>query len=167
LPRGRIIGALRPFCLNPPPISHATCWRLCSDIDPSLIQNVSHCSSTVQQDPPLQKHGYAPVPLSRFINDRPHLRAWAVENLSDWDAPPSGPLPPVAQPRSHPNSPHIMARVYADVNANMPRSYWDYDSVNISWGALENYEVVRKIGMTRPLSWTKTPNVTVRTREIQ
>jgi hypothetical protein len=40
-----------------------------------------------------------------------------------------------------------IARVYADVNANMPRSYWDYDSVNISWGVLENYEVVRKIGM--------------------
>jgi len=40
-----------------------------------------------------------------------------------------------------------MARVYADVNANMPRAYWDYDSVNISWGVLENYEVVRKIGM--------------------
>ncbi|KAJ4322568.1 Casein kinase II subunit alpha' [Neodidymelliopsis sp. IMI 364377] len=39
-----------------------------------------------------------------------------------------------------------IARVYADVNANMPRSYWDYDSVNISWGVLENYEVVRKIG---------------------
>ena len=39
-----------------------------------------------------------------------------------------------------------VARVYADVNANMPRSYWDYDSVNISWGVLENYEVVRKIG---------------------
>ncbi|XTI95390.1 Pkinase-domain-containing protein [Cenococcum geophilum] len=39
-----------------------------------------------------------------------------------------------------------MARVYADVNANMPRAYWDYDSVNISWGVLENYEVVRKIG---------------------
>ncbi|PKS09847.1 hypothetical protein jhhlp_004470 [Lomentospora prolificans] len=38
-----------------------------------------------------------------------------------------------------------MARVYADVNQNMPRSYWDYDSVNISWGVLENYEVVRKI----------------------
>jgi hypothetical protein len=44
--------------------------------------------------------------------------------------------------------PLIMARVYADVNANMPRSYWDYDSVNIAWGALENYEVVRKIGMS-------------------
>ncbi|KAF4951915.1 hypothetical protein FGADI_7137 [Fusarium gaditjirri] len=40
----------------------------------------------------------------------------------------------------------VMARVYADVNQSMPRSYWDYDSVNISWGALENYEVVRKIG---------------------
>jgi casein kinase II subunit alpha len=39
-----------------------------------------------------------------------------------------------------------VAKVYADVNANMPRAYWDYDSVNISWGVLENYEVVRKIG---------------------
>ena len=39
-----------------------------------------------------------------------------------------------------------MARVYADVNQNMPRAYWDYDSVNIPWGVLENYEVVRKIG---------------------
>jgi hypothetical protein len=40
-----------------------------------------------------------------------------------------------------------MARVYADVNQQMPRAYWDYDSVNISWGILENYEVVRKIGV--------------------
>ena len=40
-----------------------------------------------------------------------------------------------------------MARVYADVNQQMPRSYWDYDSVNITWGVLENYEVVRKIGV--------------------
>jgi casein kinase II subunit alpha len=39
-----------------------------------------------------------------------------------------------------------MARVYADVNTTMPRSYWDYDGVNISWGAQDNYEVVRKIG---------------------
>ena len=43
----------------------------------------------------------------------------------------------------------IMARVYADVNQQMPRAYWDYDSVNISWGVLENYEVVRKIGTSR------------------
>ena len=38
------------------------------------------------------------------------------------------------------------------MNANMPRSYWDYDSVNISWGVLENYEVVRKIGTPSPLA---------------
>lgn len=42
-----------------------------------------------------------------------------------------------------------MARVYNDVNDHMPRSYWDYDSVNISWGVLENYEIVRKIGKSR------------------
>ena len=40
-----------------------------------------------------------------------------------------------------------MARVYADVNQHMPKSYWEYDSVNITWGVLENYEVVRKIGI--------------------
>ena len=46
----------------------------------------------------------------------------------------------------------VMARVYADVNQQMPRAYWDYDSVNISWGVLENYEVVRKIGKETPIS---------------
>lgn len=44
----------------------------------------------------------------------------------------------------------VMARIYADVNQQMPRSYWDYDSVNITWGVLENYEVVRKIGRFSP-----------------
>ena len=44
-----------------------------------------------------------------------------------------------------------MARVYANVNQEMPRAYWDYDSVNISWGVLENYEVVRKIGTVSTL----------------
>ncbi|KAH0538894.1 hypothetical protein FGG08_004550 [Glutinoglossum americanum] len=39
-----------------------------------------------------------------------------------------------------------MARIYGNVNQQQPRSYWDYDSVNISWGVLENYEVVKKIG---------------------
>lgn len=34
--------------------------------------------------------------------------------------------------RAHSRAPVAkMARVYADVNQNMPRSYWDYDSVNI------------------------------------
>jgi len=41
-----------------------------------------------------------------------------------------------------------MARVYAEVNQHMPKAYWEYDSVNITWGVLENYEVVRKIGMS-------------------
>lgn len=50
-----------------------------------------------------------------------------------------------------PGSPPAMARVYADVNQHMPRAYWDYDSVNISWGVLENYEVVRKIGAHTPI----------------
>lgn len=36
--------------------------------------------------------------------------------------------------------------MYADVNQHMPKAYWEYDSVNITWGILENYEVVRKIG---------------------
>lgn len=48
-----------------------------------------------------------------------------------------------------------MARVYAEVNQQMPRSYWDYDSVNIAWGVLENYEVVRKIG-TQGLTYEHT-----------
>ena len=47
-----------------------------------------------------------------------------------------------------------MARVYADVNLHKPKSYWEYDSVNITWGLLENYEVVRKIG-TNTL-WVRT-----------
>ena len=49
-----------------------------------------------------------------------------------------------------------MARVYADINAQMPRAYWDYDSVNISWGVLENYEVVRKIGTLNREYWETT-----------
>lgn len=52
-----------------------------------------------------------------------------------------------------------MARVYADVNQHMPKSYWEYDSVNITWGVLENYEVVRKIGKDQVLeqapSWNE------------
>jgi hypothetical protein len=62
-----------------------------------------------------------------------------------------------------------MARVYADVNAQMPRAYWDYDSVNISWGILENYEVVRKIGQSSPEPRggdAQADNTNVRTREI-
>jgi hypothetical protein len=50
-----------------------------------------------------------------------------------------------------------MARVYADVNRQMPRSYWDYHGVSIAWGALENYEVIRKIGMASQWGMRKLP----------
>lgn len=62
-------------------------------------------------------------------------------------------------------SPSI-ARVYADVNQNMPRSYWDYDSVNISWGVLENYEVVRKIGAIRSQCFVDVVLTVGRSRQI-
>jgi len=55
-------------------------------------------------------------------------------------------VPSAAQEIASARKTASMARVYADVNQQMPRSYWDYDSVNIAWGVLENYEVVRKIG---------------------
>ncbi|KAL5421762.1 hypothetical protein PMIN04_005281 [Paraphaeosphaeria minitans] len=70
-------------------------------------------------------------------------------NQSDAAAAPQQSGPPHPEPEMALNSAGgstSVARVYADVNANMPRAYWDYDSVNISWGVLENYEVVRKIG---------------------
>ncbi|KJR83057.1 uncharacterized protein SPSK_04646 [Sporothrix schenckii 1099-18] len=37
-----------------------------------------------------------------------------------------------AELEAHGDETFSMARVYADVNQNMPRAYWDYDSVNIS-----------------------------------
>lgn len=38
------------------------------------------------------------------------------------------------------------ARVYADVNVNRPREYWDYENLTVKWGRQDDYEVVRKIG---------------------
>ena len=39
-----------------------------------------------------------------------------------------------------------VAREYANVNVEAPRSYWDYDNLLVPWGAQDNYEIVRKIG---------------------
>jgi len=39
-----------------------------------------------------------------------------------------------------------VARVYADVNVHRPREYWDYESLQVQWGGVEKYEVIRKIG---------------------
>jgi casein kinase II subunit alpha len=38
-----------------------------------------------------------------------------------------------------------VARIYANVNQEQPREYWDYDELNIVWSQ-ENYEIVRKVG---------------------
>ncbi|KAJ2386809.1 Casein kinase II subunit alpha [Coemansia sp. RSA 2559] len=38
------------------------------------------------------------------------------------------------------------SRVYADANGKMPRSYWDYENLQVEWGSQENYEIIRKIG---------------------
>lgn len=39
-----------------------------------------------------------------------------------------------------------VAREFADVNAKRPRSYWDYESLNINWNKPNDYEIVMKIG---------------------
>ena len=36
--------------------------------------------------------------------------------------------------------------VYADVNVDRPKDYWDYESLTVNWGRQEDYEVIRKIG---------------------
>lgn len=38
------------------------------------------------------------------------------------------------------------SRVYADINVQRPREYWDYENLEIEWGDQDCYEVVRKIG---------------------
>ncbi|XP_002162509.1 casein kinase II subunit alpha [Hydra vulgaris] len=39
-----------------------------------------------------------------------------------------------------------LARVYADVNTQKPREYWDYEAHVIEWGQQDNYQLVRKLG---------------------
>lgn len=40
----------------------------------------------------------------------------------------------------------IVSSVYADVNVDRPKDYWDYESLTVNWGSQEDYEVIRKIG---------------------
>ncbi|KAK6198470.1 putative casein kinase II subunit alpha [Scheffersomyces amazonensis] len=39
-----------------------------------------------------------------------------------------------------------IARVYADVLASKPQSFWDYDDLNIKWNSQDNYEIIKKLG---------------------
>lgn len=45
--------------------------------------------------------------------------------------------------RKHPGS---FARIYADVNSERDKSYWDYENFELEWTTQEDYEIVRKIG---------------------
>lgn len=49
---------------------------------------------------------------------------------------------------SHSNmiSSNSVSKVYADVLASKPQSYWDYDDLNIKWNPQENYEIIKKLG---------------------
>ncbi|XP_030076677.1 casein kinase II subunit alpha isoform X2 [Microcaecilia unicolor] len=38
------------------------------------------------------------------------------------------------------------ARVYADVNTQRPREYWDYEAHVVEWGNQDDYQLVRKLG---------------------
>ncbi|KAI7885896.1 kinase-like protein [Lichtheimia hyalospora FSU 10163] len=39
-----------------------------------------------------------------------------------------------------------VARVYAHVNAQQPREYYDYEELQVTWGNQDHYEIFRKIG---------------------
>ncbi|KAI8391757.1 kinase-like domain-containing protein [Radiomyces spectabilis] len=39
-----------------------------------------------------------------------------------------------------------IARVYADVNLQQPKSYYEYDDLQVRWGVQDNYEICRKLG---------------------
>lgn len=39
-----------------------------------------------------------------------------------------------------------VSRVYSQVNAHLPRQYWDYDSFKTHWNKPDNYEVIRRLG---------------------
>ncbi|KAI8990968.1 casein kinase II subunit alpha [Mycotypha africana] len=54
-----------------------------------------------------------------------------------------------------------IARCYADVNANMPASYWDYDNLQVEWGNQDNYEIVRKVGRGKYSEVFEGINITV------
>lgn len=39
-----------------------------------------------------------------------------------------------------------VARYYAHANDTKPKEYWDYENMTITWGEMDNYEIVRKVG---------------------
>lgn len=41
---------------------------------------------------------------------------------------------------------HSISKVYADVNKNKPKEYYDYESLQLQNGSIEAYQLVRKLG---------------------
>ncbi|CUM65513.1 uncharacterized protein PRCAT00003159001 [Priceomyces carsonii] len=39
-----------------------------------------------------------------------------------------------------------ISKVYANVLASKPQSYWDYDNLNIKWNSQDKYEIIKKLG---------------------
>lgn len=42
--------------------------------------------------------------------------------------------PRIGRATRHPGGAASLARVYADANAQRPKEYWDYESLDIQWG---------------------------------
>mmetsp|Transcript_38095 Transcript_38095/g.84870 ORF Transcript_38095/g.84870 Transcript_38095/m.84870 type:complete len:383 (-) Transcript_38095:1448-2596(-) len=57
----------------------------------------------------------------------------------------------MAPPKKYPRSTRkkdalrVVARAYSGVNLKKPKEYWD-DSLQIDWGSLDNYEVLKQLG---------------------
>jgi len=69
---------------------------------------------------------------------------WTQQN-SNVGAPTNGQPPSQKRPRVR--RLRNRAKVYADVNQQKPREYWNYEAATITWGeSLDKYEIVRKIG---------------------
>lgn len=47
---------------------------------------------------------------------------------------------------SIPNPVSSVLKVYTDVLASKPQSYWDYENINIKWNSQDNYEIIKKLG---------------------
>jgi len=56
----------------------------------------------------------------------------------------SGPVPAVR--RKGGRTLRNRARVYADVNSQRPKEYWNYENLTLTWGEQDDYEIARKVG---------------------
>jgi len=53
---------------------------------------------------------------------------------------------PVIKTKGRQRSFKSRSGVYADVNQNRSKEYYNYESLNLSWGNQDDYEIVKKVG---------------------